>query len=336
MKEAYLYEKKSNNTVRCSLCAHKCIIKENRSGICHVRQNKDGQLFSLTYERIIASNLDPVEKKPLFHFHPGTKTYSIAAAGCNFICSFCQNFNISQIPRSSNVIPGEKIGPESIVEAALNSGADSISYTYTEPTIYFELAYDTAKLASNAGLQNIFVSNGFMTEECIDKILPYLHAINIDLKSYSNDFYKNICGAKLEPVLKNIGFMYKKGVWVEVTTLLINGYNDSYEEIENLSNFLVDIDPYIPWHISRFHPDFKFTNVNVTNEKSLLSAMNIGLKNGLKYIYIGNVLGNKAENTFCHKCGNLLIARRGFTMTKISLESGNCNICGTKIPGIWI
>ena len=335
MKEAYLYEKKTGKTIECCMCAHRCIIKENSAGFCRVRKNNNGRLFSLTYDNIIASNLDPVEKKPLFHFLPGTKTYSIAAAGCNFTCSFCQNFNISQVPRLSGAIPGKKIKPESIVEAALNSEAASISYTYTEPTVYFEFAYDTAKLASDAGLRNIFVSNGFMTEKCIDKISPYLHAINIDLKSYSDDFYRNICGGRLEPVLKSISLAHKKGIWVEVTTLLINGYNDSSEEIQALTDFLVSIDPHMPWHISRFHPNFKFTDVRRTHEESLLSAMDIGQKNGLKYIYIGNIFGNKAESTFCHKCGNLLIARRGFMLTKKSLESGCCTACGTEIPGIW-
>jgi pyruvate-formate lyase-activating enzyme len=226
-----LYEKTDGNHIRCSLCAHRCRIKPSDRGICGVRENRDGTLFSLVYGRVIAENVDPIEKKPLFHVLPGSKSFSIATVGCNFRCTFCQNHDISQTPRETGSISGRESTPEEMVEKARKTGSKTIAYTYTEPTIYFEFAYDTAKMAHEKGLKNVFVTNGFMTEEAIEAISPYLHAANVDLKAFSDDFYRKHCGARLQPVLDSLKKMKSLGIWVEVTTLLIPTLNDSNEEL---------------------------------------------------------------------------------------------------------
>ena len=335
MKEAYLYEKLENNTVRCALCNHRCLIKEGTRGICGVRENRGGTLLSLVYGQVIARHVDPIEKKPLFHFLPGSKSYSIATVGCNFKCRFCQNADISQMPVDHKKIWGEDMAPATIVNDALGTRSATISYTYTEPTIYFELAVDTARLAVSKGIKNIFVSNGYMTEECIKEIHPDLHAANIDLKSFSDEFYKKQCGAKLDPVLKTIEFMRKMGIWVEVTTLLIPGLNDSVEEVKEIAKFLADLDPDIPWHISRFHPTYKLTDVYPTPSESIQKARDIGYEAGLKYVYCGNLPGEEGEKTFCHQCGELLIDRFGFSIRKNRMQNGRCAQCSAEIPGVW-
>jgi len=335
MKEAYLYEKLEKNNVRCSLCNHRCLIKEGSRGICGVRENRGGTLLSLVYGQVIARHVDPIEKKPLFHFLPSSKSYSIATVGCNFKCLFCQNADISQMPADHNRIWGEDMTPSTIVNEALASRSATISYTYTEPTIYFELAVDTARLAVSKGIKNIFVSNGYMTEECLKEIYPDLHGANIDLKSYSNEFYKKQCGAKLEPVLKTIELMRKMGIWIEVTTLLIPGLNDSSEELKGIAKFLADLDPDIPWHISRFHPTYKLTNVYPTPPESIQTARDIGYETGLRYVYCGNLPGEEGEKTFCHQCGELLIDRFGFTIRKNRMKNSQCPQCSAEIPGVW-
>ena len=335
MKEAYLYKKLDKKIVRCFLCNHKCLIKEGAKGICGVRENRRGTLFSLVYEKIIARHMDPIEKKPLFHFLPGSNSYSMAAVGCNFKCLFCQNADISQMPSEHNRIFGEDITPPMIVEDAIVNRSATISYTYTEPTVYFEMAVDTARLATAKGLKNVFVSNGYMTEECLKEIHPDLHGINVDLKSYNDDFYMKKCGAKLEPVLRTLEIIKKMGIWLEVTTLLIPGLNDSDEELESLSGFLADLDPEIPWHISRFHPTYRMTDIHATPADRIHRARDIGKASGLRYLYTGNLPGDNGENTFCHNCGKLLIERFGFNIRKNKIKNGCCSYCNAAIPGIW-
>ncbi|HIC84710.1 MAG TPA: AmmeMemoRadiSam system radical SAM enzyme, partial [Desulfobacterales bacterium] len=223
MKEAYLYERVKDETVRCLLCSHRCLIRSGDRGMCNVRENRAATLFTLVYDKIIARNADPIEKKPIYHFLPGTRSYSIATPGCNFKCTFCQNADISQMPSDLKEILGEPIPPEQIVQDALATGCATISYTYTEPTVYFELALDTAVLATSKGLKNVFVTNGYMTRECLERIHPHLHAANVDLKAFRDEFYKKQCRAKLGPVLESIQTMKEMGIWVEVTTLLIPG-----------------------------------------------------------------------------------------------------------------
>ncbi len=335
MKEAYLYEKMEHERVRCFLCSHKCLIKEGAKGICGVRENRGGMLVSLVYGKVIAQHIDPIEKKPLFHFLPGSLSYSIATVGCNFKCRFCQNADISQMPNDQDQVWGKDITPPEIVEEVVSSRSATIAFTYTEPTIYYELALDTARLAVTKGIKNIFVSNGYMTEECLTDIHPDLHGANIDLKSFEDKFYREQCGAKLGPVLKTLETMKKMGVWLEVTTLLIPGLNDSPKELKGLAKFLADLDPDIPWHISRFHPTYHLTNVSPTPPESIHRAKDIGYEEGLKYVYSGNIPGDKGEKTYCHECGELLIDRFGFSVRKNRLVSGRCPDCQADIPGVW-
>jgi pyruvate formate lyase activating enzyme len=336
MKEAYLYEKMENQRVRCFLCNHRCLIKKGARGICGVRENQEGTLVSLVYGKVIAKHVDPIEKKPLFHFLPGSRSYSLATAGCNFRCLFCQNADISQMPADRNQIWGEEMTPSMIVEEATGSRSFSISYTYTEPTIFFELALDTARLAVKKGLKNIFVSNGYMTEECLKEISSDLHGANVDLKAFTDKFYKEQCGAKLEPILRTLEIMRKTGVWVEVTTLLIPGLNDSTEELKGLAGFLCNLDPDIPWHISRFHPSYRLMNVRPTPPESIQRARDIGYEAGLKYVYTGNLPGDEGEKTYCHKCKELLIDRFGFYVRKQAIKDNRCPRCNALIPGVWV
>lgn len=334
IKEAMLYEK-LDGQVRCNLCAHRCAIKPDRRGVCGVRENRDGVLYTLVYGTLIAENVDPIEKKPLFHVLPASQSYSIATVGCNFKCDFCQNHDISQMPYSTRMIAGEDFLPAEIVERAKKSVSKTIAYTYTEPTIYFELAYDTAKIALENGIKNVFVTNGFMTAETIEMIAPYLAAANVDLKSFSDEFYKKHCGARLNPVLESLQKMKEKGIWVEITTLLIPGLNDSEKELKEISRFIAGLGIETPWHISRFHPQYKLINVPVTPVASLHRAVQTGKEAGLKYVYSGNVPGDEGENTYCFKCGNLLIERYGFKIVSMNLKGNQCSQCNTRLEGIF-
>ncbi|MGA7875162.1 MAG: AmmeMemoRadiSam system radical SAM enzyme, partial [Desulfoferrobacter sp.] len=314
MHEAICYEKLEDSKVHCFLCSQHCHIKPGKRGKCGVRENRDGFLWSLVYGRLIAQHVDPIEKKPLYHFFPGSRSYSIATAGCNFSCLFCQNADISQGPREHKTIFGHGVPPEVIVEEAKQSNCKSISYTYTEPTIFMEYALDTSRLAHEQDIKNVFVSNGFMTEQSLQLIAPYLDAANVDLKAFSDDFYKKQCGARLDPVLKTLERMKNAGIWLEATTLLIPGLNDDESELRQLTRFLVELDREIPWHVSRFHPTYRLTDRPSTPVSTLHRAREIGLEAGLRYVYTGNVPGDDGENTFCHQCGSLLIRRMGFSM----------------------
>jgi len=334
-REAMLYEKTDGNHIRCSLCAHRCRIKPSDRGICGVRENRDGTLFSLVYGRVIAENVDPIEKKPLFHVLPGSKSFSIATVGCNFRCTFCQNHDISQTPRETGSIFGRESTPEKMVEKARKTGSKTIAYTYTEPTIYFEFAYNTAKMAHEKGLKNVFVTNGFMTEEAIESISPYLHAANVDLKAFREDFYKKHCGARLQPVLDSLKKMKSLGIWVEVTTLLIPTLNDSNEELRQIAEFIHSLGAETPWHISRFHPRYRMDDLPPTPVASIHRAAEIGKTAGLKYVYSGNIPGDEGENTFCSHCKELLIDRHGFYIERINLEDTHCPRCETPLDGIF-
>ncbi len=335
MKEAYLYEKLEKEKVRCLLCNHQCIIRNKGKGICNVRENRSGILISLVYGKIIARHCDPIEKKPLFHFLPGSRSYSISTVGCNFKCLFCQNADISQAPSDHSRIIGEDMTPDQIVREALNTHSETISYTYTEPTIFFELSMDTARIAASKGLKNVFVTNGYMTEQCLQEIAPDLHAANVDLKAFNERFYKDQCGAKLKPILKTLENMKKMDIWLEVTTLLIPGLNDSKEELKGLSQFLASLDTGIPWHISRFHPSYRLTSVASTPPESIHRASDIGYEAGLKYVYTGNLPGDKGEKTFCNECGELIIDRFGFYIKQNTIKNSCCPKCGAEIPGVW-
>lgn len=334
MKEAMVFEKMSGTDLRCRLCAHHCVIREGQRGICAVRENIGGTLFSLVYGKVISMNIDPIEKKPLFHFLPGSRSLSIATPGCNFRCQHCQNYEISQFPRERDFeVPGRNTAPEEIVGAASENGCESISYTYTEPTIFFEFAYDCARLAHERGLKNVFVSNGYTGPDAVGLIAPYLDANNIDLKG-GEKFYREICGAKLDPVKKTIALMKEAGVWVEVTTLVIPGLNDSAEELSAIARFISSVDPGIPWHVSRFYPTYKLLDRSPTDVVKLREAMQIGFASGLRHVYEGNVPG-EGENTICPVCTNLLIRRMGYRILENRIEGGACPGCGTRIDGVW-
>jgi pyruvate formate lyase activating enzyme len=335
MKEAYLYDKQSGAKVRCFLCSHRCLIADGKRGVCCVRENKEGILYSLVYERLISANVDPIEKKPFFHFLPGSKAFSVAAPGCNFRCLHCQNHEISQLPRDKEIIIGEKVSGEEIVSLALKYNCASISYTYTEPTIFFEYAYDTAKIARTKGLKNNFVTNGYMTAEALDMIAPYLDGANVDLKSFSEAFYKKVCGARLKPVRESIHKMHALGIWVEVTTLIIPTLNDAEAELRKIARFLLSVSPAIPWHVSAFYPTYRMMDKPRTSPEIIRQAREIGLEEGLKYVYTGNIPGAEGENTSCYHCQKVLIRRHGYQIAENSITEGKCPHCGTLIEGVW-
>lgn len=331
-KEALLYKKAENNRTDCLLCSHYCKIQEGKYGICGVRQNIKGTLYTHAYGEVIAMHVDPIEKKPFFHFLPGTEAFSIAAVGCNFRCGFCQNWQISQKKEADRLgVKAEQISPEEIVRQALRYKCRSISYTYTEPTIFFEYTFDTSKIAKENGLYNNYVTNGYMTREMLDMYSPYLDSANIDLKFFNDESYRKICGGKLGPVLESIRYMHKLGIWIEMTTLVVPGQNDSHEELKGIAEFIAGVGKEIPWHISRFHPDYNMTDLPATPLDKLREAHELGREAGLRYVYIGNVM--EEEVTYCYKCGEDLIGRSGFSITRNRLDDSKCPKCGAVIDG---
>ncbi len=328
------YEKLEKTKIRCFLCAHHCIILDGKRGICGVRENRAGILYSLVYGRLISMNIDPIEKKPLFHFHPASSSMSIATVGCNFKCKHCQNYEISQYPKRHDNIPGEDIAPEKVIDAAERAGCKSVSYTYTEPTIFFEFAYDCARLAHKKGIKNVFVSNGYTGTEAIKTIAPFLDGNNIDLKG-DNEFYKKICGARLKPVLDTIKLMKKLGVWIEITTLIIPSYNDSENSLKSIIKFIKSVDPAIPWHVTQFYPTYRLLDQPRTSVETLRKAREMGLNEGLKYVYEGNVPGEGGENTYCPNCGELLIERFGYQILQYRMKGERCFRCTTRLEGVW-
>ncbi len=319
--------------VHCYLCAHHCRIGPGGLGKCGVRENQDGVLYTLVYGCPISTAVDPIEKKPLFHFLPGTSTYSLATVGCNFTCSFCQNAEISQMPADQGRVVGKPMTPETVVAGALATGCRSISYTYTEPTIFYEYARDCARLATAEGLKNVFVTNGFMTAEMLADIDGHLHAANVDLKSFSDEFYRSLTGARLKPVLDSIRRLHAMGVWLEVTTLLIPGRNDDDAELRGLAEFLVSVSPDIPWHVSRFWPTYRLMDAPATPVSTVEKAVRIGRDAGLRYVYGGNVPGHSSESTQCPECGSVVMERAGNSLKRDRTAGGRCPECGCQIAG---
>ena len=336
MHEALIYQKLSGRTVRCSLCRHYCVIGAGGTGRCRVRKNIDGTLYSLVYGHLVAEHIDPIEKKPLFHFLPGSATYSIATVGCNFTCLHCQNHAIAQFDTgSSDGIPGNLLEPEEIVRRALHSGCRSVSFTYTEPTIFFEYALDVAKLACRAGLKCIFVSNGYITPGALDMIAPFIHAANIDLKGFTEEFYKRVTGAHLAEVLECLLDYRKRGIWLEITTLIIPGENDDRKQLEDIALFIADkLGVDVPWHVSRFFPQYKMLDHPVTSPSTLSDAAAIAARAGLRHVYEGNIQGGR-EDTICHSCGTTVIQRQGFRVQTAGTFTGRCGNCGVEIAGVW-
>ncbi|MCX5693792.1 MAG: AmmeMemoRadiSam system radical SAM enzyme [Candidatus Omnitrophica bacterium] len=333
MKEAQLYTALENRLVQCQLCAHSCKIAEGKFGFCGVRQNISGVLYAQNYAQLVATNADPVEKKPLYHFLPGTLTFSIASLGCNFRCGFCQNWEISQFSPDNQGL-GEKFSADKVIELAKQFNCRSIAYTYTEPTVSFEFVLETAKLAKKAGLRNIFVTNGYLSRPAISLLTPYIDAVNIDLKFFKESSYQKICSASLGPILDSIQLLHDSGVWVEITTLIIPKENDDPKELTKIAKFIALVDKNIPWHISRFHADYKFKDYPVTPEHTLKLAYAIGLEEGLRYVYVGN-FGVWGQDTLCGKCRKFVIKRDGFNVLESYLEQNRCVFCQAVLPGVF-
>lgn len=340
MKEAKLYKKLKDNQVKCYLCNHNCQILECQTGICGVRQNIKGKLNSLNYGKLITEAVDPIEKKPIFHFQPGSISYSIATVGCNLRCDNCQNWQISQATKEKSEIldsvielPGYNVTAEQVVKRALESDCQSISYTYTEPTIFFEFALDCMKLAHQKDLKNIWVSNGYMSEQCLNELVPYLDAINIDLKFFDEKIYIKNCGCKLKPILENLKYLNKQNVLLEVTTLLIPGLTDLDKQPQEIAEFITqELSVDVPWHISRFSPEisYKMQDGKTTPDRLIDEVYQIGKRAGLNYIYVGNIWGDKRENSYCPKCNELIIERQNYQI-KILSKSGSCPKCSYEL-----
>ena len=336
-REASFYVRGSRGRVTCGLCALRCSIAEGRLGACRVRENRKGRLITLTYGMLTSAATDPIEKKPLFHFLPSSLSFSVATAGCNLACPWCQNHDLSQSPR--RLVPPDRAGAwtpaERIVASARKAGCTSISYTYSEPTIFYEYARDIGLLARKQGLKNVFVTNGMMTPEVVEDAAAFLDAANVDLKGATPSFYRKTCKGSLEAVKESIRGMFKRGIWVEVTTLVIPGHNDDEGDLGTIADFLCGLSPDIPWHISRFHPDNEWLGLPPTPVATLRAAAEIGRKAGLRYVYLGNVPGEGLEDTHCPSCGSLLVKRFGFRATASGLVDGVCAACGARPAGVW-
>lgn len=332
--QAMLWEAAPDRSISCELCAHACKIKEGKSGLCGVRVNHRGRLISLAGDITTAMHLDPVEKKPLYHFLPGTKTFSVGSAGCNFRCIFCQNSEIAHVNRDS-AVQGRRLTPEALVRLAEQNNAPSIAFTYNEPTVFFEHSYAAAGIAKATGLKTILVSNGFMGPAYLQSMSKRIDAANIDLKSFSDEFYRKFCRGRVQPVLDNLKRIRDLGWWLEVTTLIIPGANDSPEEIGQIAAFIKDeLGQEVPWHISAFHGAAQMSNHPSTPLSKLEEAWNIGQAAGLDYVYVGNVRSSLGSTTACPQCGQSLIERRGY-QTRKRFKGDACPECGTQIAGVW-
>lgn len=336
MSKALWYEQQADRSVRCQLCRQYCVIAEGARGHCGVRENRNGELIALVDGLIVAEQIDPIEKKPLFHLLPGSRSYSLASVGCNFRCLHCQNASIAQYDdHGSGVLPGRQLSPAEAVQHALDGGCRSIAYTYTEPTVWFEYALATARLAAEAGLFNLFVTNGYIAPGALKMIAPVLHAANIDLKGFSDDFYRRVCGARLAEVLDCIRDYRRHGIWIELTTLVIPGENDDEAQLNGIARFIADeLGRDTPWHVSRFFPCYRMTDHPPTPISSLERALAAGDRAGLHYVYEGNVAAGR-EQTICPHCGAVVVGRSGYTITRLNLQDGCCGSCRKPIAGIW-
>ncbi|MGC9398654.1 MAG: AmmeMemoRadiSam system radical SAM enzyme [Anaerolineae bacterium] len=337
LHEALLTRALRKQAVQCRVCEHYCTLYPDDWGKCGVRVNRNGTLYLTVYGEAVAAHIDPIEKKPLFHFLPGTGAFSIGTYGCNFTCRWCQNWQLSQVRQRTPHAPrADELSPEQIVRICQKRDLPIIAYTYNEPTVFFEYTYDTARLAHEQGIKNVYVSNGFMTQEMLELLTPYLDGINIDLKGFSEALYEEYIGARLAPVKRNIAYLAgETDVWVEVTTLVIPDLNDSEEELRAMAAWLVEIDPQIPWHVTAFYPTHRMRDRPRTPPATLQRAYDIGKEAGLAYVYVGNVPDPTRENTYCHRCGALLIRRMGYSTRTLWSKPGVCHECGAVIPGLW-
>ncbi len=333
MKEASFYERLDNKAVKCNLCPHNCLISNNSKGICGVRKNIDGTLYTLVYSKVSSVAIDPIEKKPLYHFYPGNKILSIGTVGCNFKCKFCQNWHISMASPEDYAL--DFITPQQIINLAKEKGIGLIAYTYNEPTIFYEFVIDTAKLAKKQGIKNVVVSNGFINKEPLIELLRYIDGFNIDLKSFSEDFYKNLCFGKLNNVLQTIKIINNSKAWLELTNLVIPQNNDNPSDIRALVQWIkTNVGTSVPLHFSAFYPDYKMENQEPTSKDLMLRARKIAVDEKIEFVYIGNIQ-TEYSNTYCPKCGSLLIKRDVYSISTKKFEKGYCQKCKTKIPGVF-
>ncbi|WP_243348278.1 AmmeMemoRadiSam system radical SAM enzyme [Parabacteroides sp. FAFU027] len=320
--------------VQCHLCPHNCVIADGKTGICRTRENHGGHLYTRAYGNPCSLAVDPVEKKPLFHFYPGSRIFSLATAGCNFRCLNCQNWQISQA--SPSQLDHYDLPPEKLVEEAIGRHTEMIAFTYTEPTVFFEYMLDTAKIAHQKGLKTVMISNGYINTCPMQELIPYLDAANIDLKCLDEEVYRKLDGARLQPVLDTLNLLKESGVWLEITNLLIPGYTDGIDQIEKMCKWLVENDfTDTPLHFSRFFPNYKLHDLAPTEEYRLIEAKAIAERTGLKFVYIGNMPEVHGENTYCPSCRKLLVERLGYFISLNKMEAGKCSYCNEKIAGRW-
>ena len=334
IKEAKWYRTLPENRVQCLLCPYNCVLLPGQRGQCGVRENRGGKLYTLVYGRIVAYHIDPIEKKPFYHVLPASGSFSIATAGCNLHCKFCQNWDISQ--RKPEELDFRLLLPEDIVNLAIKYKCKSIAYTYSEPIVFYELVEDTAKLAKRKGLLNLMVTAGYINEEPLKELCKYIDAANVDLKGFTPEYYQNVVYGDLSTVLNTLKIMKENGVWVEITNLIVPTLNDDPQTIRKMCKWIKEnLGPDVPLHFSRFYPMYKLRNLPPTPVSTLEKAVNIAKEEGLNYVYIGNVPGHPMENTYCPKCGHILIKRRGYMILENNIIDGKCKFCGNPIPGIW-
>ncbi len=324
-------------SVRCIACAHRCVLRPSRIGICGVRQNRGGSLYTLVYGQAVVTQAEPIEKKPFFHFLPGSYAYSVATQGCNFHCAYCQNWQISQAHREGRVPESRYVEPETAVQEAVAAGVRSIAYTYVEPTVFLEYALDTMVRALAAGLRNVFVTNGYESPEALDLLVPYLDAANVDLKAATDDFYRHVCGARWDPVRDTVVAMHERGIWLELTTLIIPGLNDDRGDIRAMAEWIATaVDPETPWHLTRFQPAYRLSGLAETPAATLVDAAAIAREVGLRHVYVGNAPEVESATTTCSECGERLIGRSDFAVTEWHLVDGRCPRCGHSLAGVGL
>jgi len=334
VRPAMFYERLEGKRVKCGLCPRGCLVGPGNRGYCKVRENRDGDYYTLVYARCVALNNDPIEKKPFNHFLPGTMVLSAAAAGCNVACKFCQNWQISQFRPEE--VEARFLPPEKLVELAVKNNIPSLAFTYSEPTVFYEYMYETARLGREKGLKCLVVSNGFISTEAVTKLAPHLAAYKVDLKAFSEDYYREICSGRLGPVLKTLETLVGLGMWVEIVNLVLPTLNDSEKDIKALAQWVkTNLGPMVPVHFTRFYPMYKMRNLPPTPVTTLEACYETAKAEGLKYVYTGNVPGHPYGHTYCHQCGRLLIKRTGLWAVEADLKNGRCPGCRTEIPGVW-
>ncbi len=333
-REAMYYEKSGEGQVRCLNCPNTCLLEDGDRGFCRVREAKGGKLYSLAWSNPCAVYVDPIEKKPLFHFLPGTTAFSVATAGCNFRCKYCQNWQISQVrPEETHNL---ELLPEDVVDWAKREKCRTIAYTYSEPTVFYEYMLETSKMAKVKGIRNIYHSNGYINPEPLERLCQYLDGANVDLKCFTDEFYRTVSAGRLRPVLNTLRTLREKGVHLEITNLVVPGLNDDMNSIENMCSWIKEeLGEGVPLHFSRFHPMYKLKNLPATPVETLEMARERAVDVGLNYVYIGNVPGHEGENTYCPKCGRMVIGRRGYQITANNVADGRCRFCGREVGGVW-